>query len=359
MKINIAKYVLELLLKRKNITIPGLGKFEVKNNPASFGEGRKSLLPPSKEFIFSEDHNVEDEVLKNHIMKSEDLDGDKANQFITKFTSNVSKGLLDNQPVELAYIGILKRNEGLGKVIFEQNAATAAKLNKSLPEVSLQNPKSVGDSPKMEIPVPETVPSSTTAKAKTTASQIKPKIKMETPKSYYIEPKEGGLLKWIVGTFLLLGFLFLGLKMCSKEDSSIYKSIDEPVAIVSKVDADIDSSGGENQEVTQIGEEVGENKIEKTSGSNEETFTGVSGASSNKDCIVIVGSMQNQKYINRLLNRIKDKNYKPYTEAHGAYTRVGVRVDCDEVQGTYKDFIRQVSNDFSVNAWSLSPEFPQ
>lgn len=372
MKINIAKHLLELLLERGEITIPGLGKFAVQSNPASFGEGRKSLLPPTKGFLFDENHNSEDDVFKNHLINHENITAEQADQFVSKFTANVMEGLMANKPVELAYIGILKRDEAKGTLDFLQNSLTLAKINQGLPEVGLPDPKSVGSIPKKDLPVPETVPAKTTTPAdankqkeselKSEPIKQKPVEEKSQPKPMYDEPKERGCWPWIVGAILLIGALsILTVKMCSTDNSDVYKSIDStPVVEVEKTGNEEEMTIGNEAAVMETDDAEAEPISDhQESNDEEEILSTVAANDSSNDCIVIVASMQNQNNIDRLIKKVQSKGYQLYTESHGAYTRVGVSINCSDLPGSYKEYIRNVSNDFQVNAWSLSPEFPQ
>lgn len=361
MKINIAKYLLELLLEHGEVTIPGIGRFELKNNPASFGEGRKSLMPPTKEFIFSEEHSSDDEVLKNHLIKNENIDAITADQFVDKFSSDILKGLLENKPVELAYLGAVNRNEPDGNVNFVQNEVTLSKLNKILPELSLPAPKSVGSIPKKELPVSESVPTkiasgNKVAEKKTT---IDPNLKSAPINPDLSQTEKTGIAWWKWGLLALIfgAICILGMKMCSNENSNVYKSIDkEQAKPVAGEGEEIDGSVTDSAVVVDFSDSsIGGDKngaLEKTTAVTNKNISG-------GDCVVIVASMQNQGNITRLISEIENKSYEVYTESHGAYTRVGVQVDCDELGGSYKDFIRQVSRDFKVTAWSLKPEYVQ
>ena len=355
MKINIAKYLLELLLERGDITIPGLGKFEVENAPASYGEGRKTLLPPTKGFSFNAKHNTEDVIFKNHLAKLENLDSAKADEFLSKFTSDIMKGLMEDQAVELAYLGTLKRDGDYGTVSFIQNDATVSKLNKILPEVVLPDPKSVGTPEMVSVPEPTKAKSvNPKPKVESQISDLKPSAKVSAAKPIHAESTGSGWWQWLLAVLLLGAIFVLGFKMCSGEKPDVYKTDETPTASIEEkgtVDSEEIIYTLEEEPTT---EDVLESSAQDTGETSGETAT-ISG----DDCIIIVASMQNQKNVSRLLNKIRGKNYQSYTEKHGAYTRVGISVDCDEVRGTYKEFIRKISREFDVNAWSLKPEFPQ
>jgi len=338
---------------------------------ASFGAGRKSLLPPTKSFSFSESHNRDDKGFQTYLSEAVGIDSNQAEQFVTKFSNNVVNGLNSKKPVELAYVGILKKEEGNRKIEFLQNSMTLAKINNLLPEVNLPEPRAVGDRPKMEIPVPEGKPAKAPTPSKTPVAgepSTKPSTKQPGKKqpvtqatpafSRVEEPKERGCWPWIVGALLLGALLVFGIKMCSKDDAGPYLTKD-PQAIVTEEGA-ATASEGSTATVDAGATTETENDNAQIEGADTSTSTTTTtGSSMPEDCIVIVASMQNQRNISRLKNKVRERNYELYTESHGAYTRVGMRIACDALPGSYKDYIRKISNEFDVNAWSLSPEFPQ
>jgi len=364
MKINIAKCLLELLLESGKVTVPGLGEFVMNSQSASFGAGRKSLLPPTKSFSFNEDHNASDDALAGYLTQVVDINEKQAKQFVDKFSASVNEGLDAKKPVELAYVGLLKKQDG--KIDFLQNSMTIAKINNLLPEVNLPEPRAIGETPKMEVPVPEQAPTKATSPSKPKTVAEPAKIKASKPatskpvapaaaaiKPNLEKPKERGCWPWVLAALLLIGALsVLGIKMCSSDGKDVYHTTKDPVATEEGVSTTDEGS------TTSIDSE--NTKETNTSSSNsEETATTSIATNMPEDCIVIVASLQNRRNIARLVDKVSNLNYQLYTETHGAYTRVGVQIKCASLDGFYEDFISKVSDDFGVNAWSLQPEFPR
>lgn len=349
MKINFAKYLLEILLEHGKVDVPGLGKFEMERKPSSFGDGRKSLKGPQQEIVFREEHDANDLKLQERIAAKESpqVDQAKAAEFVNQFTSDVLKGLMENEEVEIAYIGTIKRgsDEQIG---FTQNQATADKLNKYLPEVELPKAEK---SPVEEIKVK----SEPVAKP---ASSIKEDIKAE-PVQSYVEADKSGLawLKWLVGILGLVILSTLLFKMCGKEDGSAYRS-NQTEENTEQIADSTEMNNKETAEKTNDPEEVSEETEMNAEEENDRSDSDVIDASDfNKEkCIVIIGSYQSAKNVRGAANKIESKGYQVYKETHGAYTRVGLNMNCEDIDGRYENFVNDVSREFGVNAWFLSPE---
>lgn len=379
MKINFAKYLLELLLEQGKVDVPGLGKFEMERKSASFGDGRQSLNGPRQEIVFKEVHDSNDTQLQDRISNKEgtEVDSVKAGEFVNQFTSDVLKGLMENKEVEIAYIGIIKRNVD-EQISFTQNQGTIDKLNKYLPEVDLPEPQKL--EPTETESAAKVSPTKKPAEAKPAeakpavekpivatekASTIKTDIKPEAIP--ILEPKKTGMgwIKWVVGIFGLILLSTLLFKMCGKEDPTEYKA-NQTEGIVEDENIQLASSEEtkEQQEDEHIKESTGDDGSQEDSDSNfdegsVEAETKTAADFNKEQCIVIIGSYQSNKNVRSTSSQIKDKGYNIYTESHGAYTRVGVKMNCDDITGSYSSFVQEISKEFGVNAWFLSPEVKQ
>ena len=380
MKINFAKYLLEILLEQGKVDVPGLGKFEMERKSASFGDGRQSLNGPRQEIVFKERHDSNDTQLQDRISSKEGsgVDSIKAGEFVNQFTSDVLKGLMENKEVEIAYIGIIKRNVD-EQISFTQNQGTIDKLNKYLPEVELPEPQklepteteSTAKVPPFKKPAeakPVVVKTATEKSIVATAenaSSIRTDIKPEAKP--ILEPEKSGMgwIKWVVS---ILGFILLStllFKMCGKEDPMAYKAnhTEEIVEDEKSQLAGIEETY-EQQEEENIKESIRDDGSQKENDSNFDDGSAeaeiTTAADFNREqCIVIIGSYQSNKNVKSTSSQIKDKGYNIYTESHGAYTRVGVKMNCDDINESYSSFVQKISREFGVNAWFLSHEVKQ
>jgi hypothetical protein len=69
MKINLDKYIRELLLQHDCVILPGLGGFIANYKPAAFDTSQKSVLPPSRQILFNPNLVHNDGLLYAHISK--------------------------------------------------------------------------------------------------------------------------------------------------------------------------------------------------------------------------------------------------------------------------------------------------
>jgi cell division septation protein DedD/nucleoid DNA-binding protein len=72
MKINLDKYIQELLLQHDCVILPGLGGFVANYKPATFDASQKSVLPPSRQILFNPNLVHNDGLLYAHVSKETD-----------------------------------------------------------------------------------------------------------------------------------------------------------------------------------------------------------------------------------------------------------------------------------------------
>ncbi len=72
MKINLDKYIRELLLQHDCVILPGLGGFVANYKPAEFDGSQKTVLPPSRQILFNPNLVHNDGLLFAHISKETD-----------------------------------------------------------------------------------------------------------------------------------------------------------------------------------------------------------------------------------------------------------------------------------------------
>lgn len=349
MKVNLPKHILELLLKDEVVQVPGLGTFGFATKSASFGEGRKSLLPPRKTISYSEVHNNSDQSLAKIIAEQNGLSLSKAQAFIEEFSSEVLSGLMSSNQVEIAYLGQLEKDEK-GKVNFKSNAVTEERINKWKPELKLPPVQAVKP-PVFEVEKP-VVPKPTSQ----VGTRVEPVPMIQNTKP--IEEEDSGIKSWLFGCLGLLGLLavtVVGFKMCSSTESSF------------KTKAQIENEeyiangGEENAEV--IEEEIkynddsdasmGSNDIQSENEPSKEKAKGQLEGS----CIIILGSFTNDENVQAITRKVRNSRYDLYTEEHGPYTRVGVQAPCLKISDDYKGFLSKIRSEFNVNgAWYLNPE---
>jgi cell division septation protein DedD len=72
MKVNLDKYIKELLLQHDCVILPGLGGFIANYKPAEFDPSQKTVLPPSRQILFNPNLIYNDGLLFAHVSRETD-----------------------------------------------------------------------------------------------------------------------------------------------------------------------------------------------------------------------------------------------------------------------------------------------
>jgi len=346
MKINVAKSIFELLIEQGRVNVEGLGSFSLKELPASFGDGRSSLLPPSVEISYTEKVEEQDNKLRKRIAKSNDLEKDVASAYIQKFSGDILSGLMEKGKVEIAYLGTLSKSS-LGDLKFEQNAKTRAELNKGFPEVVL---------PKMGQKAREEV-SSVKVEEGNVGKVVEPVVKENVAlvESAWMQEASGEKKKRGVGRFLmplvallLLGACgFFGMKACGDtRDGEGLKTVEGGVLVDSLDKMEADTS--------DYKEEVIDNSSGNGTLGKEENQKAAAGASEEK-CVMILGSYSSEENANQMIEKVKRNGYETYSETNGRNTRVGLAIPCEDISSDCKAFRKKIRSQFRMSsAWYLN-----
>ncbi len=354
MKVNLPKHILELLIQDESVHVPGLGNFSFINKSASFGEGRKSLLPPGKKIAYSEDHDNSDGKLISLISEKNELSLEKSQAFLEEFSSEVLSSLMSSNQVEIAYLGQLEKDEK-GIVNFISNTVTEERINKWRPELKLPPAQAVEAAVFKE---EKSKPAKPTSKVGT---RVEPVVPIQNTIS---STEDGGLgLKsWLIGFLGLVGLLALlifGVRACSSSESSFKTKAEiENQEIIERESKLKQEEAEEVEEEINYGEEIddsavaNDNDIKEDGVQNSENANKIEG-----NCIIILGSFTNADNVQAITRKVRNSRFDLYTENHGPYTRVGVQTDCDDISEDYKAFLRKIRSQFNIEgAWYLNPE---
>lgn len=138
--------ILKYLSIKTEVKIPGFGIFQQKNVPAFYDERLAALLPPAKEFFFTEDFNLKDENFIQFVAKEKNIDINESYAEIAELV-NYWKFTLQNKIVlEIPDLGTFYFNDQ-GNFIFKgKHFSSESPENFGLEELNLselKNRKSV------------------------------------------------------------------------------------------------------------------------------------------------------------------------------------------------------------------------
>lgn len=100
----------ELLSRLEFVSLPGLGSFVKRYEPATPSADGKSFDPPREFFVFDSKRVFNDEALENFVVESFNLEHRKATEVVEKFVAGIKEKLESNTEVVFLGVGVLKRN---------------------------------------------------------------------------------------------------------------------------------------------------------------------------------------------------------------------------------------------------------
>lgn len=367
MKVDIAQSIREVLDERQVVSIDGLGSLKLVNTPASFGELRKSILPPGVELVFEESTSSNTPLIENICLKY-GISPKKADKFIQKFSETLLNTLANFGKVHILGVGSIVRTSA-GEINIIQDEDFIGQYYKGLPEIPIRlAPKKKQDlstpiiqditreeETSIETPeagIPDTIagesdqePIVSDHSTRIDKTEVKPAaiIPGDVPGSvtsqhedelkYLKTNRERGIwwpLFWIV-VFILL--LFLLLKTCGvfsdSDDGTIQQeNITDPITLA-----------------------------EQNPNFSPDTLEDFEGSLILPDqCIIITGVFSSGANITRMDERLRNEGYTVYHEEFGPYTRVGLIFDCDG-NTDLEAFIQDIRGRISAKAWYLDPAY--
>ena len=135
MEINLI--IRELLANNNFISLPGIGSFIQKYEPAHPSSDGLSFIPPKQVITFDSSRSFNDEAIENYLCEKFGISHSEASSNLTEFLSSVSSALNQGKPFSFENIGTLSK-DSKGKYQFEQaSSADAAIDTYGLNEVSV------------------------------------------------------------------------------------------------------------------------------------------------------------------------------------------------------------------------------
>ncbi len=114
---DINRIIQALLIKNNSVSIAGLGTFSLNYIPAEVYQFSNSITPPSRQLVFSENIDVNDNSLINTLSEEYDLTIDNAKKEIEKWVSEILSAIDQGISFQINEIGAFKKENN--KIIFE------------------------------------------------------------------------------------------------------------------------------------------------------------------------------------------------------------------------------------------------
>jgi cell division protein FtsN len=134
----IVKYIKNLLAEQEKVVVPHLGTFTTTYAHAEVGADSESLLPPHKSIAFYEYEVNQGDLLREVVMKNENIDNATYHKILKDFTDDIKTQIAIFGSYEVAGLGKFFKNEN-GVLQFEQQASQNFLGNSfGLPKVDYQ-----------------------------------------------------------------------------------------------------------------------------------------------------------------------------------------------------------------------------
>ena len=117
MEINIV--IRELLAKHTFISLPGIGSFVQKYEPAHLSDDGITFTPPRQYVVFDIARNFNDEAIENYLIDKLGIDHKKASEILNDFIDNVKKDLNSGKEILFENVGTLVQDK-IGNITFKQ-----------------------------------------------------------------------------------------------------------------------------------------------------------------------------------------------------------------------------------------------
>ena len=359
MQVDVGAYIADLLYEHDSVNIPGLGGLVANYKSATIDQVQGKIHPPSKDLNFNDNLVVNDGLLVNFIKEKHQLSYGDALRIVEEYVREIKEAIGKREIVVFPNVGRLYMD-------YEKNL-------QFLPDNTNFNTDVYGLPTVQFYPVIRSEQSveEEFSSVNTPVGNIEEKGGLSIQISKWFQK----YLPYIVGiSFVIvgLGFYFMlsgelpespgdNLRKVSDGDYKINvspsKDEDEDgEEDVLGLDEDIESLTEEDdgEDLVRIipDEEAEEPVAAETEVEKEAKVIDTEEPSSipgKKVCKIVVGSFGSKANVDKLVEKIYEAGFEPYTEKAGSLTRVGVQLAYDEESET-RSALRTIRRKFDKNA---------
>jgi len=282
----------DLLAKHNFISLPGIGSFTQKYEPAYPSADGKGFIAPKQIISFDSSRTFNDEAIENHLCEKLGIDHVEASSLLNVFIEGLTKDLDDGKTIVFDSVGELFKNKK-GRIRFEQ----AANIGAALSTFGLRS----FDAEKI-IPLKSTKIKAKEQLAPSKSGNITSSAKVFVGVSLVI------VLAALVATFILIPEFrfwdkYLKFQDITESNSNSAKAIEAKkleVAQASPTPVKKDSLS------SKIEQNINDKNIKKTALYYEEPKI-----QDNKTFYLIVGSFSKIENAQKLLEKFKQKGFDP------------------------------------------------
>ena len=311
MKIELGKYIADLLREHNRVSLPGIGAFVGNYKPAVLNEETLELAPPYKEITFSKEETWNDELLENLVSRAEELSIEEAKRVVAKSTEEIVAELQKTGVYTFDGLGQLVNDgwnftvqleEGLNLLTESYGLETI-----SMPTPTIESPKKVATAPTAPSAAQEPAPKPTVPPA----ASVKPQQSAPARKS----KTHWVLLSLLLIIIALASFLYFDgfFETATEAAQPIAATVDSTAQITEPEDSTYTQNYSDTVDVDTAEQKIVAEKIESQTEKRkalyyEEPKTTSNG---NKTFYIIAGSFNKMENAEKLKQELIKEGFKP------------------------------------------------
>ena len=333
MEINLI--IRELLAKHNFVSLPGIGSFIQRYEPAFPSSDGKSFIPPKQLISFDTTRVFNDEAIENYLCEKQGISHSEASDLLKIFIDKLNYDLNSEKPSIFDNVGELFKNKK-GKIKFEQ----AADIDAALSTFGLK-----------PLVVEKVTPKKT---SKAIGEKIVSKNAGEVKKGSSSKVLVALSLVIVIGalaaTFILIPdfrfwekYLKPDQNIAELKSDSLQKNVDKE-SVVTPADSAITKTDSVNEKIEQ---NITDNNVKKTALYYQEPKV-----QGKKTYYLIVGSFGKVENAEKLSETFKQKGYNPEIIQGSKMFRVSIGKTADRTKAL-SDYNKYLADNPSESIWIL------
>jgi nucleoid DNA-binding protein len=317
--LEINQIIRELLAKHTYISLPGLGSFIQKYEPAKPSADGKGFISPKQTIAFDSSRSFNDEVIENYLCEKMEIDHPSAIKLLDEFISKITEELNKGKNCTFANVGVLSKNKE-GEIQFKLAKDLDIALSTyGLKDIEIITPP-IAVKPKPSVKVePKPAPSKT---------EIKPVRKSSSLKILVVTTIIIGIVA-LVATFIMIPELRFWETLINTSNTnaiSISDTLNKNISRISQSKVKADSSTVKKDSLSsKVDKAITDNSVKKTALYYEEPKI-----QDNKLYYLIVGSFGKLENAQKLAERYNQRGFKTEIIQGNSMFRVSISQSSDK-----------------------------
>lgn len=336
MQVDIGQYIGALLYTHDTVSIPGLGSFVSDYQASTVDPVQGELAPPAKAIKFNRNLSIDDGLLVNYISQQEKISQQEAAQLLSAYISKIKGAIEEREIVSFSGLGRLYKDYE-GHYQFLADGTNFNTDSYGLPSVKYFPVAKAGNYIKETAPVSE--------KKKVATAKFADRFSGVLNNSLAIAIGLAAVVILVAAYFLF----FKDNGLSDKEATITVPTSRVNVRPGNDDTAEYEEDNGETltDEITSPSSAEApdiEGDPEEAIDTEEPTI-----APEQDYFVIIIGSFGNEENVQRLVQKIYQAGYEPYTEAAGKLTKVGIQKTYTE-KSEIENVLKDIRKHFNKNA---------